>query len=160
MPRHSPSAKVAKIKVTPDNRMTLPKPFCDALPWLVGKSETDAWLYLVEPGRYRLLSDEDIENDPDLQPVRAAMLQEKPDVRALPSHATEMRDAAMPIRLVPITIELHKGSYRTPYVEELAVLAPRYCDPRDLSILMPEGYLEIWYTDALLRATDRSWRNS
>lgn len=160
MPRHSPSVKVAKVRVPSDNRITLHKPFCDALPWLAGKSETDAWLYLVEPGRYRLLSDADVESDPYLRPVRAAVLQGNANVNTAPSQAADMREAAMPIRLVPITIEFHSGSYRTQVAEELVVLAPRYCDPRDLSILMPEGYLEIWYTDALLKATDRTWRSS
>jgi hypothetical protein len=160
MPRHSPSVKVVRIKVPPDNRITLYKPFCDTLTWLVGKAEVEAWLYLIEPGRYRLLSDEDIENDPELRPVRAAILEEKPNANTLPSQAADIRDAAMLIRLVPITIDFHKGSYRTLYAEELAALAPRYCDPRDLSILMPEGYLEIWYSDALLRAADRPWHSS
>jgi hypothetical protein len=62
-------------------------------------------------------------------------------------------------RLIPISIELHRGSWRALLTEELAALAPPDVNPRDLSILMPEGYLEIWYRDVLRRAFDPLWRN-
>lgn len=157
MPRNSPAVKVVKVTVPFDNRITLYKPFCDSLPWL-GK-EVEAWLYLVEPGRYRLLSEEDVEKDPVLNPIRTAILQDKSTAPPHPSHAAHIRDAAMLVRLAQVRVDFHNGSSRILFPEELSALAPRDCDPRDLSILMPEGYLEIWYSDVLRRAVDRPWRS-
>ena len=139
-----------------DNRVTLPKHFCDRLTWITGK-DLQAWLFVVEPGRYRLLSDENVQNDPLLEPVR--LLHEQAAVPTQPSQGTPLRDAAMIARLIPISIELHRGSWRALLTEELAALAPPDVNPRDLSILMPEGYLEIWYRDVLRRAFDPLWRN-
>lgn len=145
------------LQVPLDSRVTLPKSFCQRLEWIVGK-EVEAWLYLVEPGRYRLLSDQDAEADPQLEAIRARILQESPVMRGQPSHAKQTRDAADIARLIPITIDSHKGSWRIPFGEELASLAPTDCNPRTLSMLMPDGYLEIWYTDVLRKALDAPWR--
>jgi len=141
-----------------DNRVTLPKQFCDRFAWITGK-EVQAWLFLPELGRYRLLSDNDVENDPQLEPVRLLILEEKSAVSTQPSRAKHTRDAAVVARLIPITIDHHKGSWRILFAEEWAALAPADCNPRALSILIPEGYLEIWYTDVLRRALAPPWQN-
>jgi hypothetical protein len=142
-----------------DNRVTLPKHLCDRFTWITGK-EVQAWLFLPEPGRYRLLSDEDVENDPQLESVRLLILQEKSAVPTQPSYVKNMRDAAVVARLIPITIDLHKGSWRVLFAEEWAALAPPDSNPRALSILIsPEGYLEIWYSDVLRRALAPPWHN-
>lgn len=155
MPRQPPATH---IQLSIDNRLTLPKHFCDRIPWIAGKS-IDAWLLLVEPGRYRLLSDEEVQNDPQLEPLRLLILQQDPTTPNPPSYAKQSRDAAMIARLTPITIDPHKGSWRILFAEELAALAPPNCNPKTLSILMPEGYLEIWYADVLRRALDPSWHH-
>jgi len=141
-----------------DNRVTLPKQFCDRFAWITGK-EIQAWLFLPQLGRYRLLSDDDVENDPQLEPLRLLILQEKPAAPTQPSHAKEIGDAAAVARLIPITIDLHKGSWRILFAEEWAALAPPDTNPRALSILIPEGYMEIWYTDVLRRALAPPWQN-
>ena len=123
---------------------------------MVGK-DVEAWLYLIEPGRYRLLSDRDVEADPLLEPIRSRILQEHSPMYSQPTHATPTRAAADVARLTPITIDSHKGSWRIPFGEELASLAPTNCNPRSLSVLMPDGYLEIWYTDVLRKALSSPW---
>ena len=154
MPR---DPQVVHDRLPVDNRVALPKHFCDRLAWITGK-DVKAWLFIVEPGRFRILSDENVQNDPLLEPVRLLHEQTAVPVSARPSQAKPLRDAALIAQLIPITIDLHRGSWRVLLTEELVALAPPDVNPRDLSFLMPEGYLEIWYRDVLRRAFDRSWR--
>lgn len=136
-----------------DDRINLPMRFCKRLEWLVGE-KVDAWLYLIEPGRYRLLSDQDVENDPQLEAIRARILHEGTPARSRPSQAKPIRAAADIARLVAITIDHHKGSWRLPWGEEFALFAPANCSPRNISVLMPQGHLEIWYTEVLRKALE------
>jgi len=153
MPRNP---QVEHSPLPADNRLTLPKHFCDRLSWMNGEV-SEAWLFVLEPGRNRLLSDENVQNDPQLEPVR--LLQEQTVAPSRPSQAKPLRDAAIIAQLISVTIDLHRGSWRILIPEEMAALAPPDVNPRDLSILMPEGYIEIWYRDVLRRAFDPSWRN-
>jgi hypothetical protein len=154
MPRE---ALAIHLSIPLDERVTLPKSFCQRLEWLTG-NEVEAWLYLIEPGRYRLLSDKEAETDPQLDPIRARILHENQFIRGQPSQATPARIAVDAARLTPITIDLHKGSWRLSFRAELASLAPADCNPRTLSMLMPDGFLEIWYTDVLRKFLDSPWR--
>lgn len=147
------------MQVSIDNRFTLPRRFSDALEWIKGP-EVTAWLFLLELGRYRLLSDEDVQNDPLLESVRALILQEKPFEKAKASCAESSGDALIMVRLIPISIRSHKGSWRMPFLEEWGALAPVDCNPRTISVFIsPKGFLEIWYTDLLRRVLTPAWKN-
>lgn len=140
------------MSINIDNRITLPKHFSDRLTWITGK-EVKAWLFLTEPGRHRLLSDEEVRNDPQLEPVCLLILQEKSAIATEPSHAERFTHSAIVARLIPITISAHQGSWRIPFPKEFKTLAPIDSNPNALSILFsPEGYVEIWHTDVLRKA--------
>jgi len=137
----------------PDNRLTLPKHICEQIQWMTG-GNVRAWLLLLAPGRYRLLSDEQIENDPRLESVRLLILEGKPAIASEPTYAEKLEDEAIVARLVPINIAQHKQSqnWRFLFSKELSALAPD-CDVKQLSILLSlEGYWEIWYTDVLKKS--------
>ena len=153
----SRSDEVVHCQLPVDNRLTLPKHFCDRLAWM-SKDIKEAWVFIIEPGRNRLLSEENVQSDPFLHPVR--LLREHASVTAgLPSQAKPLRDAALIAQLIPVSIDLHRGSWRLLIPEEMAALAPPDVNLRELSILMPEEYIEIWYKDILRRAFDPAWRN-
>jgi hypothetical protein len=130
------------------------------LTWIQG-TEVQGWLFLLEPGRYRLLSDEDVQNDPHLDPVRLMINQERQQLIATTaSHVEHSRDAAIVARLFPITVKFHAGNWRIPFAEEWRALAPPDSQPRAISFLFsPEGFLEIWYTDVLRQALTPPWHN-
>jgi len=151
-----PLALVHHTSLDPDNRITLPKHFSDQIPWMTG-TDVRAWLLLLAPGRYRLLSDEHAENDPQLEPVRLLFLERKPAFVSEPTYSKGLNDEAIVARLVPITPAQHKQSqsWRISLPRELLkAFAPSDCgDPKAFSILLSlEGYWEIWYTDVLRRA--------
>lgn len=146
------------VHVGPDNRITLPKRFCDVLPWIKG-AEANAWLYLMEPGRYRLLSDNNVQTDPILEAIRTSLL---PEVRATPTQASDFEpseDVAMMARLVPVTLKLHTGSWRLSLPEDWNALAPPDCNPGSISFLIsPRGFVEIWHTDMLRNLLTPTWK--
>ena len=60
-------ALVAHVTFDPDgNRLQLPKHLSDRLVWLTGSETIAAWIWAVSPGRYRLLSDEQVQLYPAL----------------------------------------------------------------------------------------------
>jgi hypothetical protein len=114
-------------------------------------------LLLLALGRYRLLSDEQVENDPQLEPIRLLILEGKPAVVGEPTQSKDLNDEAIVARLVPVSAAQHKQSqsWRISLPKELLkAFAPPDCgDPKAFSILLSfEGYWEIWYTDVLRRA--------
>jgi hypothetical protein len=119
-------------------------------------TNVQAWLLLLAPGRYRLLSDEQVQDDPQLEPVRLLILEGKPAVVSEPTYSKDLKEEAIVARLVPIAVAQHKQnqSWRISLPRELLrAFAPPDCgDPKAFSILLSlEGYWEIWYTDVLRR---------
>lgn len=112
-------------------------------------------MFLLEAGRYRLLSDEQVQGDPRLEPVRLLILEGKPAVVSEPTCAKDLEDEAIIARLIPTTVALHKQSqrWRISLPKELEAFEPPDCNPKELSVLLSlEGYCEIWYTDVLRKA--------
>ena len=142
------------ISPDPDDRITLPRHLSDRVPW-AASTDGQAWLLLLECGRYRLLSGEQVQGDHRLEPIRLLILEGKAALVSDPTCAKDLKDEAIVARLVPISVALHKQSqrWRISLPKELEAFEPDDCDPKKLSILFSlEGYFEIWYTDVLRRA--------
>jgi len=135
------------------NRITLPKYLSDCLPWLQGTETLEAWIFLLALGRYRLLSDEQVQSDPQLEPVRSVILDWKSVVPTEPTYGEEAKGAAIIARLLPTIIAHPKPGWRISFPKAFDAFVPPDCDRKAFSILFSlEGYLEIWYTDVLRKA--------
>jgi hypothetical protein len=134
-----------------DGRIAIPRNLCGAVNWLTGTDPLQAWLLLVQEGRHRLLSDEQVQKDPMLEPIRMLVLEGRSASPSEPTFAEEPMRATLVARLVPTTISHQKGDgWRISFPKALEVFAPGAIDLRAFSILVSlEGYLEIWYTDVL-----------
>jgi len=143
----------APITADISNRITLPKNFSDRIPWMRGTESLQAWLWLVTLGRYRLLSDEQVQSDPQLEPVRSLILEGKSTAAAEPTHAEEPSRAAIVARLAPTAISPPGPGWRISLPKLFDMFVPPDCDQKAFTILFSlEGYWEIWYTDILRRA--------
>jgi hypothetical protein len=135
------------------NRITLPKQFSERLVWIKGSEAFRAWLFLVSSGRYRLLSEDQVQQDSLLEPVRSLILDGKLPFVAEPTAAQELRTAAMVARLAPISMTPPGPGWRFSFPKVFEVFGPPDCVRKHFTILLSlEGYLEIWYTDLLRRA--------
>jgi hypothetical protein len=150
---------VQHVHVGTDNRISIPKHFSERFEWIKG-TEIEAWLFLIEPGRHRLLSDEDVQNDAQLDPIRLLIIHEHMRTGTAASYSERSNHAAVAATLFPTTMKLHTGGWRIPLADEWKALAPLDVNPRAISFLLaPEGYLELWFTDVLRRTLTPSWHN-
>ena len=147
-------AAFLNLSVT-EGRITLPKPLSDQLPW-IESLEPHGWFYIISAGRYRLLSDEQVQLDSALADVRKLVLEGKPTesptgpIQAGPDHYD-----VIVARLWPLSAGLQDQKVRLTLPSDLLALLPPECNPRSVSIILsPEGYWEIWYTDVLKKAVD------
>jgi len=150
----SPDAYIP-VHVTADTygRITVPKHLSDCIPWLRGTENPQAWIFLIAASRYRLLSDEEVQSDPQLEAVRSLVLEGKSAAVTEPTFAEESRRAAIVATLVQATIAPFKPGWRISFPKGFNVFRPPECDPNAFSILLSlEGYLEVWYTDVLRKA--------
>lgn len=131
----------------PDNRLNLPRRFSDHISWMRGTESFRAWLWLVAVGRYRLLSDQQVQEDPQLETVRLLLLEGRSTTVAATS-TEDPRRALVVVQLLPVTISPPRSCWSIVLPKILNVLAPNGCDPEAFSILLTmEGHWEVWYTD-------------
>src|SRR5579872_2237897 len=105
--------EIIPVHITADayNRIALPQHFCDQIPWICGKDPLLGWLLLVSPGRYRILSDEQVQSDPQLEPIRLLILEGQSAIPRDPTCADEPKHAAIVARLLPVTISPPKPGW-------------------------------------------------
>jgi hypothetical protein len=131
------------------NRITLPRTYSGRAPFC-GSESFQAWLLLLMPGRYRLLTDDQVKNDPELEPVRLLITEGKVPAMADPTSAEPHERAARVARLLPTTISPPPPGWRISFPKAFDPFVPTDCDAKAFSVLFSlEGYWEIWYTDVL-----------
>lgn len=136
-----------------DDRITLPAYLAARLRWLTGKDPVEGWLLLVEEGRYRFLSSEQVEADPQLDAIRAHINGAETNTPNEPALAQEATRAAMVVRLMPVKVSPHGATWRFLIPKLMRKLAPPGYDPNDFTLFFAiDGYLEIWYTEVLRKA--------
>ena len=139
-----------QLTVDVNNRMVLPKHITDRIGWLDGPKPIKAWLLLISAGRYRLLPDEAVQDDPKLEPLRFLILEGKPGAVAEPTYARDPNIAALVARMLPITITPPKPAWRFSKPKSMEIFASTASDAGDFTMFLSvEGYWEIWQTGAL-----------
>src|SRR5437016_1739702 len=119
------------LRADASNRITLTESVSERISWMKG-TNPQGWLLLVGPGRYRLLSDEQVQNHPQLESVRQLILEGPPEAVTEPMHAEELKDAAIVARLVPISFARTKPGWRISLPKELKAFVPPDCNPKAL----------------------------
>jgi hypothetical protein len=137
-------------------RISVPKQFSEHVSWLTGTDTVQSWILLLNPGRYRVLSDEQVLADAYLQPIRALLLEGTPVVPTGASSSERSENVAVVAKLVPISISPPESSgpgWRISLPKVFDEFVPEGCDPKAFTVLFSlEGYLEIWNTEVLRRA--------
>lgn len=148
------TAKFAKS----DNRgrVRLPKEFVRALPWLKEPDKADAWIFVVDAGRFRILSPAEAERSAFFKKLTQKMADAAelgPGLDALDAEESEM--AAMGALLVPVKVSFaNQVGWRIQIPTHSYVAASS--EGKGFYILLSQGYLELWTQDALDRALQRA----
>ncbi|SRR5258708_3913250 len=143
------------VPISAEARITIPQPYCEKILWIRGDQIMRVWLLGLVPGRFRLLSDLEVEQSQKLRELRAAIIDGPSDTAPDPTAFESNELAALVGRLIPTTLSPPRPSWR--------LLVPKQILPQDKSkktivLLFSLGYLEVWnletYNAALAQPLD------
>jgi hypothetical protein len=142
-------------KIGSDGRITLPHAYCEKLPWVRGEEAFLVWLLMLIPGRFRLLSDAAVLNEPKLAAVREVIVNGPAEVDVPATVFDANEQASLAGRLIPTTLSPPRPSWRLVIPKPII---PSETERRVCVILFSLGFIEVWfietYNTALARPLD------
>lgn len=141
--------------VASGGRIWIPDHLVRRINWLKGGDALDAWLLILQPGRFRLLSHGQVEASDRLRQVLERITNPDESGDDDPAHAESQELAALAARLVPAKVSPKgpRGGWRL--TSPLGLFpAGATKSGTILYLLMSEGYLELWFEDLLNRALE------
>lgn len=117
---------------------------------LSGLESATCWLFVVTPGRYRLLSENIESAREDLSKLLESQAAAAIQGGALDGTGSNER-AAIRARLIPTTLS-SRPSWRLIVPREASLLVPAAEEHSFVFLLIVAGYLELWFPDTLGRA--------
>ena len=134
-------------------RLRLPADVAGNLPWLTSALQIGAWLYVVEPGRYRLLSEADAERSSTIKQVIEKIADAaRPTPGDDPSEAESSPSAAVNALLVHASLSFTKGPGWRLHIRSHSYPIANLPEERGFFLLFSQGYLELWTAENLNRA--------
>jgi hypothetical protein len=125
----------------------LPEGIAKHLAWLKGDQTIDAWLLLIKPGRYRLLSAGDVGKSDSLHELAERINNpENDDASREPFEAESDEVAALVLRLIPTHLSPKGPGWRLTLPRNSPLLG-NLDDGVRVTLLFSEGYLELWMAD-------------
>ena len=136
------------------SRITLPQPFAKRVGW-IGDQSHIGWMLLGTPGRCRLLSAAEVENDPTLQSLsdRIAAELDVPSVDLL-----EFQDAtsvALALRLASVEIRRRGRGWRLKLPIPIAAIMQIRPGESDIAALYLQDHIEFWTIETLRSAAGK-----
>lgn len=133
------------------NRVRIPEELLSALPWIFG-DPVQAFLLILDVGRFRLLSPQNVDDSPMLRRLHAQLSQpdEPPEPDPMDFESPEI--VALTARLVPTSISTRAPHCR--FTVPRAAVALSTAGSRDRRVIMTlrSGYLEIWFPEVVEKA--------
>src|SRR5260370_40723375 len=111
------------VPISAEARITIPQPYCEKLSWVRGDQTMRVWLLGLVPGRFRLLSDPEVEQNQKLRELRAAIIDGPAEAATDPTAFESNELAALLGRLIPTTLSPPRPSWR--------LLVPKQIVPDD-----------------------------
>jgi hypothetical protein len=142
-----PLFKPVPVPAGADGRITIPFGWCQRLPWATGDETLLVWLLMLVPGRFRLLSDPEVQQDPALNEIRSVLV-DGPTLAAIPATTFDPSGkAALVGRLIPTSLS-PGASWR--------LIVPKQGMGRrernEYVLMFSLGYLELWFAETYAEA--------
>jgi hypothetical protein len=144
-----PTSEFPILAVGKDLRIKLPQSVLQKVDWIAGKQPVDGWLLVANPGRCRLLSAAEVDNDPALQALLARIGSE---INAPVVSALEFRDdasVALALRLMPIRITPPAPGWRLTLPTPIAAVMRIRPGESDVAAMFVQGHIEFWTMENL-----------
>ena len=142
----------SRAKIEAGGRVFLPTELVGRLAWLLGDEPIQCFLLVIEPGRYRLLSRNEVEGAPalrDLVPAEVESEDDTPD--ADPYEAEPAESVLLSLRLIPATVSPRGPGWRLTLPKSLRALQAMDAGT-DVVLIRYKGYVEIWSKECFDRA--------
>lgn len=127
-----------------DGRIPIPQKFSDRVRWISGTEQLRVWLLMLLPGRFRLLSDSQVQGDGTLSEIRSAIMDGPAELAGSAVGFESSERAAMIGRLIPVNLAPPGPCWRLTLPKPVL---PDDKDRRRFVFLFSLGYLEIWLLD-------------
>lgn len=137
------------VAVGKDLRIKLPQSLLQRLGWITGKQPVSGWLLVGSPGRCRLLSTAEVDDDPSLNSLKDRIVA---DLNAVTTDALEFQDevsVALALRLVPVRIAPPPPGWRLALPGLIAAIMQIRPGESEIAALFIHGHIELWTIEAL-----------
>jgi hypothetical protein len=140
------------LRVEASYRIRLPVPLLRRAGWVARDQPLDGWLLVGSPGRCKLLSVSDAENDANFQALLARISAELgiASTNSLAFH--DEPSVALALRLVPIQITPPEPGWRLTLPRPIAAVMRITAGKSDIAALLFQGHIELWTIETLTSA--------
>jgi len=147
-----PNLEFNLLRLEDSCRIRIPQQLFRRAPWIAGDQPVDSWLLVRGPGRCRLLSAAEADDDPDLQFLKARIAEE---VKTPSTSALDFRDesaAILPLRLLPVQVRRHEGAWRLTLPPPVVVAMQLKAGESEIVALFVGEHIEFWNVETFKSA--------
>lgn len=133
-------------------RIVLPVALLQRVAWIAGDEPLSGWLLMGDPGRCRLLSPAEVENDTATQSLQARI---DAELSTAGDSILEFRDEAsiaLAVRLVQVRIAPPEPGRRLTLPRAIAAIMQIRPGESDLALWFVHGHIELWTVETLRSA--------
>jgi hypothetical protein len=146
------SLQPTTVSVDRSGRIVIPQSWCAYAGWIHGTDPLNAWLLMGELGRYRLLSDADVEAHSTLRGLRAKISESNETTK---SDLIEFEDeafATLPLRLASVQLSPPRPGWRLTLPRAITTVMDVRPGEDEVALLISKGHIEIWAIEKLKSA--------
>lgn len=139
-------------KVDRSYRIVIPTALSQQVGWITGDDTISGWLVVGTPGRCRLLSSAEVENDATARSLRARI---EAEMGTGGSSILEFHDdtsLALAFRLVQVRIAPPEPGWRLTLPRAIAAIMQIQPGESELALWLPRGHIELWTIQTLRSA--------
>jgi hypothetical protein len=141
----------ALMSVDRAGRIVIPRAFCEIVGWIAGSSPVKAWLLMGSPGRYRLLSAQEAEGEPDLALIRERIAGRLHSTNGTPLDVEDDASATLSLRFFAVQLSPQGPGWRLT-LPNVIVKIMEIRLTGEVAVLMSNGHIEIWAVGTLKSA--------
>ena len=139
-------------KIDEDHRILLPPSLLRHAEWITGNEPLSAWLLVGGPGRCRLLSSAEVEDDAGCRMLRASVDAGAAQSTAVASEFRDEASVALGLRLLSIEISPRGPGWRLAIPKTLAAIMQIQPRVSSVALLLSQAHIEIWTMETLRTA--------
>ena len=139
------------VKLEKSYRIVLPVALLQQVAWIAGDDPLFGWLLMGNPGRCRLLSPAEVENDTATQSLRARIDAELSTVGSMVEFHDET-SLALALRLVQVRIAPPEPARRLTLPKAIAAIMQIRPGESELALWYLHGHIELWTIETLRSA--------